>query len=208
MDEAVAEEAGGPSPRRESILAAAASVMSQTGFDRMRLRDVAAEAGVSIGLLQHYFETRQQLGLQAFVFVCGERAARFAEVAAGAGSAWERIERCLRYAMGGPNLLERSRVWIELCAAGSRDLELRRHAARVQAAWRAPLLAAIESGVATGEFRPVLSSDAATDAILVLIDGAEVQSLFEDASDASESRVLGTATAVVRKILGAAEGSA
>ncbi|MDH3519241.1 MAG: TetR family transcriptional regulator C-terminal domain-containing protein [Myxococcales bacterium] len=205
MAQSVAGEPGESNPRREALLAAAASVMSRTGFDRMRLRDVAAEAGVSIGLLQHYFETREQLGRQAFAFVCGERAARFAEISAGAGSAWSRIERCLRYAMGGSDLGARSRVWIELCAAGSRDLELHGHAARVQAAWRAPLLAALESGVASGEFRPLVSAESATDAILALIDGAELQALFEDAPDASQSRVLETAIAVVRILVGAPE---
>ncbi len=188
--------------RREEILAAAATVMARMGFERMRLRDVATEAGVSIGLLQHYFETREQLGREAFASVCGNRAARFAEAAVGAGSAWEQIERCLRYALATPNLVARSRVWIELCAAGARDDGLRRQAARVQAAWRAPLLAAVESGAASGEFRPAVSPEAATDAILALIDGAEVRSLIEDEPEGVRRRVFETAIAVTRNIVG------
>lgn len=193
---------GGRRDRREAILAAAATVMSQTGFDRMRLRDVAAEAGVSIGLLQHYFETREQLGREAFASVCGDRAARFAAVA-GEGSGWEPIERCLRYALARPGLLDRSRTWIELCAAGSRDVDLRRQAALVQAAWRAPLLAAIGSGVQSGELEPVVGVEAAADAILALIDGAEVRALIEDESDTSGARALEIAIRVARSIVGA-----
>ena len=70
--------------RRDEILAAAATVMARMGFERMRLRDVATEAGVSIGLLQHYFETREQLGRETFAAICGDRAACFAKAAIGA----------------------------------------------------------------------------------------------------------------------------
>ena len=195
-------EAARRTDRREEILAAAARVMARMGFERMRLRDVAGEAGVSIGLLQHYFETREQLGREAFASVCGNRAARFAEAAAGAGTSWDRIERCLRYALATPNLVERSRVWIELCAAGARDDGLRHQAARVQAAWRAPLLAAIESGAASGEFHSVVDPAAATDAILALIDGAEVRSLIEDEPEGVGRRAFETAIVVARNIVG------
>ena len=61
-----AAEIAGRTDRRDEVLAAAATVMARMGFERMRLRDVATEAGVSIGLLQHYFETREQLGREAF----------------------------------------------------------------------------------------------------------------------------------------------
>ena len=198
-----AAEVAGRTDRRDELLAAAARVMARMGFERMRLRDVATEAGVSIGLLQHYFETREQLGREAFASVCGDRAC-FAEAAAGAGSAWERIERCLRYALATPDLVERSRVWVELCAAGSRDGGLRRQAARVQAAWRAPLLAAIESGTTSGEFRPLVSPEAATDAILALIDGAEVRSLIEGELEGVGRRAFETAIVVTRNIVGIA----
>jgi AcrR family transcriptional regulator len=199
-----AAEIAGKTDRRDEILAAATTVMARMGFERMRLRDVATEAGVSIGLLQHYFETREQLGREAFSSICGERAACFAEAAIGTGSAWERVERCLRYALVTPNLVERSRVWVELCAASSRDDGLRQQAARVQAAWRAPLLAAILSGAASGEFNPVVSPEAATDTILALIDGAEVRSLIEDEPEGVGRRVFETAIVVTRSIVGAA----
>ncbi len=72
-------------------------------------------------------------------------------------------------------------------------------------AWRAPLLAAIESGAASGEFRPIVSPEAATDAILALIDGAEVRSLIEDEPEGDGNRVFDTAIAVAREVVGAAE---
>ena len=40
--------------RRAAIMAAAEQLLAVHGFDAMRLRDVAQQAGVSIGLIQHY----------------------------------------------------------------------------------------------------------------------------------------------------------
>ena len=186
-------EVAGKTDRRDEILAAAATVIGRIGFERMRLRDVASEAGVSIGLLQHYFETREQLGREAFAAICGARATRFAEAAVGAGTAWGQIEQYLRYALT---------LWEDSVA--SRDKGLRQQAARVLAAWRAPLLAAIETGAASGDFHPVVSPAAATDAILALVDGAEVRALIEDQSDSVGNRVFETAIVVARSIVGAA----
>ena len=190
--------------RSGAILEAAVTVMARMGFDRMRLRDVADEAGVSIGLVQHYFDTREQLGREAFAAVCGDRAKRFAGAIEGARG-WEAIERGLRYALAEPGLIERSRTWIELCAIAARDPELGRQAAQVQAAWRLPIMEAIARGIDAGEFAPVVPAAAAVDAILALIDGAEVRALIEADSEATE-RELEDALAVAKAIVGARSG--
>ena len=52
--------------RREQILEAAARVISERGADGTRLADIARKAGVSIGLIQHYFNTRDELLAEAF----------------------------------------------------------------------------------------------------------------------------------------------
>ncbi len=48
------------------ILDAAVVVISRRGVDRARLADVAEEAGVSLGLVQHYFRTRERLLIETF----------------------------------------------------------------------------------------------------------------------------------------------
>lgn len=51
----------GEEERRSQIIAAAARVLSQEGFDRTTLSRVAAEAGVSKGLVPHHFGSRDDL---------------------------------------------------------------------------------------------------------------------------------------------------
>jgi len=52
--------------RRQAIAAAVCRLASQRGLDGVSLRHVAAEAGVSMGLIQHYFTTKDEMLLFAF----------------------------------------------------------------------------------------------------------------------------------------------
>ena len=60
--------------RRREIADALWRVVADQGVDAVSLRRVAGEAGVSMGLVQHYFHTRDEMLLFAFEVV-GERVA-------------------------------------------------------------------------------------------------------------------------------------
>lgn len=61
--------------RRREIADALWRVVAEHGADAVSLRRVAAEAGVSMGLVQHYFRSRDEMLLFAFEAV-GERVAQ------------------------------------------------------------------------------------------------------------------------------------
>ena len=69
--------------RREQICRAAATVISREGFAGTTMRMVAEEAGVSTGMLNHYFANRQDLLTQALVFVSERAQARMREAVEG-----------------------------------------------------------------------------------------------------------------------------
>ncbi|MCJ7709339.1 MAG: TetR/AcrR family transcriptional regulator, partial [Chloroflexi bacterium] len=52
--------------QRERILTAAEQLLVTHGVERSRLRDVSEAAGVSIGTVQHYFDTRDRLIAELF----------------------------------------------------------------------------------------------------------------------------------------------
>jgi AcrR family transcriptional regulator len=194
-----------PDGRRAELLAAAARAIARHGFDRLRLRDVADEAGVSIGMLQHYFATREQLGREAFAHVCEDRARRLAASTASAADAWGRVEAYLRDAFAWHELADRARSWIDLAVAAAHDPELRRLSTRSYELWRAPLRDVVEQGVSAGELRPVVPPEEAVLAIIALIDGAEVRVLADEDDDPGiADRTLATAIVVARHLLGAA----
>lgn len=187
--------------RRAEVLEAAGRVIRRVGFERMRLRDVAQEAGVSIGLLQHYFETREQLGRAAFAAVCGARARSVAARARDDGPAWPRIARMLEYALEPERVQERAATWLDLCASASRDAELRREAARVQDVWRGPLEEAIADGQSTRELDPRVSPAVAVDLLLAVIDGTELAATIDDVRVPAGQLLAATLT-VARDLLG------
>ncbi|MGW1677101.1 TetR/AcrR family transcriptional regulator [Saccharopolyspora sp. NPDC002376] len=62
--------------RRVQIAEALLRLVSRGGLESVSLRDVAAEAGISMGAVQHYFKTKEQMLLHAMEHVnkrAGER---------------------------------------------------------------------------------------------------------------------------------------
>ena len=66
--------------RRREIGDAVCRVMASRGLDAVSLRHVAAEAGVSMGRVQHYFASKDDLLLFAFQQISDRVAARIAAV--------------------------------------------------------------------------------------------------------------------------------
>src|SRR5262245_9788409 len=47
--------------RREQIMEAALRVFAQKGFDKATNKDIAHEAGITAGLIYHYFKSKEEL---------------------------------------------------------------------------------------------------------------------------------------------------
>lgn len=157
--------------QRERALAAAAGVLARKGFDRARLRDVAEAAGVSIGLLQNYFVTRDDMLEQAFCWTCDELIRRWRERAASASDPWERLAVLIEELVSEPDLRDHSATWVEFCSSASRYSQLRPPVARVYETWRQILVEAVEEGVSLGIFEPAMPVIDVADGINAVVDG-------------------------------------
>ena len=71
--------------RRTQLTDALLSITATRGLDQVSVREVASAAGVSIGTVQHYFATKDQMLLFAFRQVAERTRARVAGIDAGAG---------------------------------------------------------------------------------------------------------------------------
>lgn len=99
--------------RREQICRAAATVIAREGFAGTTLRKVADEAGVSTGMLNHYFSNRQDLLTQTLVFVSERTQSLSREAIEGIAPGWDRLKALLDAALPGDVALDESwRVWI------------------------------------------------------------------------------------------------
>ncbi|MFD1827064.1 MULTISPECIES: TetR/AcrR family transcriptional regulator [Mumia] len=192
--------------RRSHILGVTLALVARDGADRVRLRDVAQEASVSVGMLQHYFATRDALLHEAFSAHAQEVVARV-EVASRADvDPWERIRSLVLSITNPEDYLQRCSLWVEFAAAASRDVGLRTLMTEAYGRWRVPLNDAVQAGVDAGIFHPVLPPASVVENLLALIDGYEVALAIEEKTDVD--KVADEMTAVAGALLGYDAGAA
>lgn len=80
---------------RERILAAALGLFRARGFEAATMRDVAAEAGMSLGAAYHYFAGKEAIVLAYYERVQAEHERRVAEVLSGGGDLRTRVATAL-----------------------------------------------------------------------------------------------------------------
>jgi AcrR family transcriptional regulator len=185
--------------QRERILSAAEALLVSHGVERSRLRDVAEAAGVSIGTVQHYFNSRDRLIAELFDWSAERRLRAWVEAMPDGGDPWSRVVALLYASLPEPALW-RSRIWIEFCAM-ARDDELRAKLDRFYDAWRPPFRQVIEEGAAVGDFDPAAPVDDIVDLFIMLGDGASVAIALQApgvAADQLRRLMLGTARAALR----------
>ncbi|MCX5536761.1 TetR/AcrR family transcriptional regulator [Streptomyces sp. NBC_00006] len=159
---------------REDVLRAAARVLAERGLDAARLRDVARAAGVSIGALQHHFETRDDLFREAFEWSIEQLIARWRASAADEPDPWHRFELLVQALTGEPELERRCATWTEFCASAARHPGLRDGVRSVHEEWLTLLTGIVEDGVIQGDFVPVLPVDTAIASVAALVDGCDM----------------------------------
>ena len=113
--------------RREQICRAAACVIAREGFAGTTMRLVAEEAGVSTGMLNHYFANRQQILTHALVYVTERSQERYERAIEGIAPGRERLEALLDSVLAeDEEALQTWHMWINVLGEAARLAELRR----------------------------------------------------------------------------------
>ncbi len=112
--------------RREQICRAAAVVIAREGFAGSTMRMVADEAGVSTGMLNHYFTNRQDLLTQALLYVSERAQGRMSQAIKDVPPGRGRLVALLDNALADDEeATETWRVWINAYGEAVRLPELR-----------------------------------------------------------------------------------
>jgi len=164
--------------RRELVLIAFRHI-AERGLEGLRVRDVAAEAGINNATLHHYFPTKEDLIAAVVEYLVEEfRKARAPREPGREPSAWEmlRLEAAdlgclLREA---PQLME---VVSELVARSRRDPAIAPYFTRIDQGWHGYLVQILRKGVREGAFRPDLDAGAAAALIMAQMKGIGFQCL-------------------------------
>lgn len=164
--------------RKEQILAAACSVVSEIGFRSLRISDVAKRAKTSTGTVHYYFDTKRDLMHAAFEWNFLQSLERRRPVLAEIEDPKLRLAAFVEsYLPEDPVTVSAWHVWAELWVEALHDPDLQQLNERVYGEWRSTIAAIIRDGQDRGQFRsgdPILLANA----IVGLVDGLALQVLL------------------------------
>ena len=186
--------------RREELVAAAVRAFARNGYHGCRISDIAEEAGVSHGLVYHYFSSKEEILETIFRENWGVVAVAIGQIAETDGSAIDEVRKIVSLMLHSwrrdPEVV---RVLVREIA---RSPQLQERIGDFAPGFEA-LTRIIERGQRTGEIDPALDPRVATFAVWGMIDEVltawvlgRLPSEQQDV-DAAEA----TVTALVRRAL-------
>jgi len=196
--------------RREQICRAAAKVIAEQGFAGTTMRMVAEEAGVSTGMLNHYFANRMAMLEETLIFVSTRQQEREAAAIEGLEPGEARLRALVRSVLPTDReTMEAWRVWIAAHGASVRLAELRRVMTGRNELWFAILERGLE-GVAEGRGGSPIpyawQLDALMNGLITQAITSEAKLSFADIEDVVVGSALEHARAVAN-VNGSAGGS-
>lgn len=159
--------------RRQELVDAAVRVIRRKGLLQATSRDVAREAGTSVGLLTHYFRTHDRLLVEAFEQVAERDLERMRAVLADQADQVDRLRSLLEQFAPEPRSWQ-YRMWIDVWGAAGHNAALRRSSRRLNEEWVALVTELLRDGAADGSFR-CADPEGAAWRLLALMDGMSVQ---------------------------------
>ncbi|WP_067571913.1 TetR/AcrR family transcriptional regulator [Nocardia acidivorans] len=185
--------------RRRHIADAVCGLIGRAGIEAATLRQVAAEAGVSMGAVQRCFNTRQQMLIFAQDHVnrrVTERAQERIAASADPESVVTMLEQTLRamLVVDDPELVD-ARVWVAFSAQAAVDPVIAA-AQRAQQRGLAELLELlVRVGQDSGRIRPEIVPAHAAEELIALTDGLTLHVLIGHHTPESASTILRRRTA-------------
>ena len=160
--------------RRADILEATRRVVLERGFGHTRIADVAAELGVSTGLIHYHFASKDELLAETLRATAADDIRRLEEAMASHGDPIERLDRVLQEYLPSAERDQSWVLWIDAWGDALRSPRLREISEELDTAWARVLEEVIRDGVAAGRLH---CADPAASAwrLACLMDGLGVQ---------------------------------
>lgn len=164
-------------PARERVVRALVAIVARSGLDAVSVRHVAAEAGVTGGMVQHHFPTKHAMLTAAMTAVTDQVRARTAAARQSHDPAAALRAVCTQLLPLDATRAGEGRVWLAFLARAAVDEEL---AAVHRSTWQqledllTDLIAAARGGMT-----PVDGDRAAAALLLATLDGLATGGLVE-----------------------------
>ena len=161
--------------RREQILRAACSVISEIGHAKLRVADVAKEAGLSSGTVHYYFDSKEAVMKAAFEYNYRHSLASRRLLLSAEQDPLTLLTKLVdSYLPLRPESMKAWRVWSELWVEGVRDPELQAINDTIYGEWRQLIVDMLVRAQAAEQVRQGDPVELAN-MLLGMIDGLAVQ---------------------------------
>ncbi|XVV10056.1 TetR/AcrR family transcriptional regulator [Actinoplanes sp. CA-131856] len=184
--------------RRAQISAATWRVIERGGLPAVTLRSVAQEAGIALGVLGHYFASKEDILLDAHRMAYDRAIARVVRTTAGLEGLAALREALLQALPLDEDRRLEARIDIAFIGLTLTDPRLLRTRRESGDALRRLTLGCLAQARERGELRDGLDDSVAADACLTLIDGASIMGLLHTGDPAVTARL----TALVDDYIG------
>jgi AcrR family transcriptional regulator len=169
--------------KREAILEACIAAIASRGVRGLRVNTVAADAGVSTGLLYYHFTDRDGLLAAAFDHVNNRQRVYRSMSDVPGDSPRTRLDRhVVDEFQDRPEVVEMSAAWHELRASAVYEGRLRPALARAARAFSTDIAGEIRAAQASGEVDDAVDADRVALALTIFMDGLDGRWLCDELS--------------------------
>lgn len=165
-----------PRPRKspdelEDILTITVSLIAEYGLNNIRYAQISARAGVSVGALQHYFGSLEDLLVAAFDYYDSEQAPLARAIGSLDADQWTEAQNRLDRMVEVRDVAVVALMWARILEPGHDFVRLREQGMTSYNLWIDEFRKLIIDGKKVGRFRFTLPVNDLTDAVSALMDG-------------------------------------
>ncbi|WP_176985136.1 TetR/AcrR family transcriptional regulator [Asanoa ishikariensis] len=158
--------------RRQALISAAFAAIANEGFEGLRLRPIAAAAGIDHSTLHHYFRTKEDLIAAVLEHVTSQLEGSMRNDLEPAGR--------LRHHLGAiaTAIAERPELFIvldELDLRARRDVTMAANIKHDEQGWRAALVALFDEGIEQGTWSVDLDVHASVELVIATLKGLRLR---------------------------------
>jgi AcrR family transcriptional regulator len=166
--------------RRDAILAAARGVFARKGLAATKISDLAAAAGLSHGLVYHYFASKEAVYAAIVESVLDEATADILGIAASGGRPAERLQAVVEHMLArGEQQPETLILVVQAFVAEAVPEGVRGRLVRFATEAQAAIVALFAEGQATGDFDPEQDARELTSLLFATIHGLAIARLVD-----------------------------
>lgn len=160
--------------RREDVLTATWELITEVGYGRVRIADIAERVGTSTGTIHYYFKTKEDVLEETFRFMAEEARRRSDEALAGVEDPWHRLVALIDAHLPRGAVRKEWVIWLQLWNEALVSKSLRSLNKASYSGWIDLMEGIVRDGQERGAFRPIDAHDFVM-RLLTMMDGLVIQ---------------------------------